>query len=112
MPAERADGSRNGIAVKRLKDKLGTRSVPTAELDFVDAEAYILSSSRPDAGSEARGVKRMMSMVQGSRLGVATMGLGIMRRSFLEAAIYASHREAFGRRLESSTRGHPERGKP
>jgi acyl-CoA dehydrogenase len=42
----------------------------------------------------------MMGMVNGSRLGVATMGLGIMRRSFLEAAIYAAHRTAFGRRLD------------
>lgn len=100
VPAERADGSRNGVRIKRLKDKLGTRSVPTAEVDFVDAEAYILSSPRRDAESEARGLNRMMSMVNGSRLGVATMGLGIMRRSFLEAAIYAAHREAFGRRLD------------
>jgi alkylation response protein AidB-like acyl-CoA dehydrogenase len=100
VPAERADGTRNGIRIKRLKDKLGTRSVPTAEVDFVDAEAYILSNPNRDAGSEARGLNRMMSMVNGSRLGVATMGLGIMRRSFLEAAIYAAHRTAFGRRLD------------
>ncbi len=100
VPAERADGTRNGIRIKRLKDKLGTRSVPTAEVDFIDAEAYILSNPNRDAGSEARGLNRMMSMVNGSRLGVATMGLGIMRRSFLEAAIYAAHRTAFGRRLD------------
>jgi hypothetical protein len=41
----------------------------------------------------------MMSMVNGSRLGVAAMGLGIARRCFLEASIYAAHREAFGRPL-------------
>ncbi|OGO52400.1 MAG: hypothetical protein A2148_05740, partial [Chloroflexi bacterium RBG_16_68_14] len=98
--SERADGSHNGIVVKRLKDKLGTRSVPTAEVDFVDAEAYILSSSKTGAGAEAQGLKRMMSMVNGSRLGVATMGLGIMRRAFLESAIYAAQRQAFGRRLD------------
>ncbi|HXG42920.1 MAG TPA: acyl-CoA dehydrogenase family protein [Dehalococcoidia bacterium] len=98
VPALRADGSRNGIVIKRIKDKLGTRSVPTAEVDFVDAEAYILSSPRADS-SEARGLNRMMSMVNGSRLGVANMALGIMRRSFLEAAIYAAHRRAFGRLL-------------
>jgi hypothetical protein len=38
-------------------------------------------------------------MVNGSRLGVSAMGLGIMRRSFLESAIYAAHREAFGKPL-------------
>jgi acyl-CoA dehydrogenase len=97
--SERSDGARNGIRIKRLKDKLGTRSVPTAEVDFVDAEAYIMSSPRADGGSEARGLNRMMSMVNGSRLGVSTMGLGIMRRSFLEGAIYAAHRTAFGKPL-------------
>jgi hypothetical protein len=97
--SERADGTRNGIRIKRIKDKLGTKSVPTAEIDFVDAEAYILSNPNPGAGSGGRGLNRMMSMVNGSRLGVATMGLGIMRRSFLEGAIYASHRTAFGKTL-------------
>ena len=97
--AERSDGTRNGIRIKRIKDKLGTKSVPTAEIDFVDAEAYILSNPNPGAGSGGRGLNRMMSMVNGSRLGVATMGLGIMRRSFLEGAIYASHRTAFGKPL-------------
>lgn len=100
VPAERADGSPNGIRIKRIKDKLGTRSVPTAEIDFVDAEAYILSNPKGDGDSESRGLNRMMSMVNGSRLGVATMGLGIMRRAFLESAIYAAHRQAFGRRLD------------
>ena len=38
-------------------------------------------------------------MVNGSRFGVAMMGLGIARRSFLEAAIWAHHREAKGRLL-------------
>jgi acyl-CoA dehydrogenase len=39
--------------------------------------------------------------VQGSRLGVAYMGLGICRRSFLEAAIYAAHRRAFSNRIDA-----------
>ncbi len=38
-------------------------------------------------------------MVNGSRFGVALMGLGIGRRSFLESAIWAHHREAKGRLL-------------
>src|SRR5438876_4199364 len=100
VPGERADGSPNGIRIKRLKDKLGTKSVPTAEIDFVEAEAYPLSNPQAASDSESRGLNRMMSMVNGSRLGVATMGLGIMRRSFLEASIYAAHRTAFGKRLD------------
>lgn len=99
VPRTRRDGTPNGVHVHRLKDKLGTRAVPTGEVDFIDAEAYLLAggSSSRDAATDGKGMGRMMGgMVQGSRLGVAFMGLGIARRSFLEAAIYASHRRAFG----------------
>jgi hypothetical protein len=41
----------------------------------------------------------MMEMVNGSRFGVAMMGLGIARRSFLEGVIWAHHRRAKGRLL-------------
>src|SRR5690606_28537876 len=44
-------------------------------------------------------LNRMMEMVNGSRFGVAMMGLGIARRSFLESAIWAHHRSAKGRLL-------------
>jgi alkylation response protein AidB-like acyl-CoA dehydrogenase len=102
VPANKADGSPNGIRIKRVKDKLGTRCVPTAEVDFVDAEAYLIAGERSDVSdaSDGRGLNRMMDMVDESRLGVAIMGLGIARRSFLDAAIYAAHREAFGRRID------------
>ncbi|MGD0946804.1 MAG: acyl-CoA dehydrogenase family protein [Candidatus Binatia bacterium] len=97
LPKRRRDGSRNGIHIRRLKDKLGTRSVPTGEVELRDAEAYLLagSSNVPDG----RGLNRMMEMVNTSRIGVAIMGLGILRRSFLESAIYTARRQAFGKRL-------------
>jgi acyl-CoA dehydrogenase len=98
VPRERADGRPNGIRMHRLKDKLGTRTVPTGEVDFVDAEAYLLAGDGGTA-TDGRGINRMMEMVTESRFGVAAMGLGCMRRAFLEAAIYASRREAFGQRL-------------
>jgi alkylation response protein AidB-like acyl-CoA dehydrogenase len=99
VPKRRADGSRNGVHIRRLKDKLGTKAVPTGEVDFEDADAYLMGAERRDddrGARDGRGINRMMEMVQGSRFGVALMGLGIMRRSFLEAAIYAFHRNAFG----------------
>jgi len=104
VPKHRTDGSRNGIRIQRLKDKLGTRTVPTGEVDFTDTEAYMLAGGGPDGGpdggSDGRGLGRMMEMVTTSRLGVAVMGLGIARRSVLEAAIYAWHRQAFGHLLK------------
>lgn len=104
VPRVRRDGGLNGVHIHRLKDKLGTRAVPTGEVDFVDAEAYLLAGGRSsrDAGADGKGMGRMMGgMVQGSRLGVAFMGLGIARRSYLEAAIYAAHRRAWGNRIDA-----------
>jgi alkylation response protein AidB-like acyl-CoA dehydrogenase len=98
VPRIRRDGSRNGISIRRLKDKLGTRAVPTAEVDFIDAEASLLAGSEGSA-SDGKGINRMMEMVNDSRRTIAVMSLGIMRRSVLESAIFSWHRRAFGRAL-------------
>ncbi len=98
VPRNRPDGSRNGIRIHRLKDKLGTRAVPTAEADFVDAEAYLLSGG--EAATDGRGINRMMEMVNTSRLGIAVMSLGIMRRSCVESVIFAAHRTAFRKTIQ------------
>jgi acyl-CoA dehydrogenase len=103
VPRLRADGSPNGFRIKRLKPKLGTKGVPTAEVSLEGAQAWMARpptgrSERPSGPS--RGINTMMEMVNGSRFGVAVMGLGIHRRSFLEAAIYAAHREQWGQRID------------
>ncbi|MFA5883047.1 MAG: acyl-CoA dehydrogenase family protein [Acidimicrobiia bacterium] len=119
VPRLRDDGSANGFHIRRLKPKLGTRGVPTAEVTLEGAVAWLASersqgsersrsavrsdetgspSERPHGGGG--GLSRMMEMVNGSRFGVALMGLGIHRRSFLEAAIYAAHREQWGQRID------------
>ena len=94
VPRVLEDGSLNGVHIRRIKDKLGTRAVPTGEVDFVDALAYPLA--RDGAPEDGRGINRMMEFVNDSRLAVAAMGAGIMRRVFLEAAIRTTHRHAFG----------------
>ena len=40
VPRRLDDGSLNGIHLRRLKDKLGTKSMATAEMDFLDAVGY------------------------------------------------------------------------
>lgn len=104
IPRLREDGSPNGFTINRLKPKLGTTGVPTAEVSLRGARAWLAGSRGSGdaaAARDGRGVNRMMEMVNGSRFGVALMGLGIHRRSFLEAAIYAARRQAFGHRLDS-----------
>src|SRR4051812_31889927 len=102
VPRELEDGTRNHVTMRRLKPKLGTKSVPTGEVEFHGAVGYALRPRGTDAvaaTSDAGGLNRMMEMVNGSRFGVAMMGLGIARRSFLEATIWAHHRQAKGRLL-------------
>jgi acyl-CoA dehydrogenase len=109
VPRRLEDGSPNGFRIKRLKPKLGTVGVPTGEVSLEGARAW-LAGDEPapdaaavpvDAARDGKGINRMMEMVNGSRFGVALMSLGIHRRSFLEAAIYAAHREQFGRRIDA-----------
>lgn len=94
----RRDGSRNGVRVRRLKDKLGTRSVASGEVEFVDAEAFLLSGEPTgDAGpSDGKGLGRMMELTNAARLGIALFGLGNARRALVESLCYARRRHAFG----------------
>jgi len=98
---ERRDGSRNGIRIRRLKEKLGTKAVASGEVEFVDAEAFLLSGqpSGESAAGDGKGLARMMAMTNGARLGIAMMGLGCARRALVEAMCYARARPAFGRPL-------------
>ncbi len=104
---ERRDGTPNGVRIRRLKDKLGTKAVASAEVEFDRAEAFILAPP-PEAGAErdsseaagdGRGMARMMELTNGARLGIAMMGLGCARRALVESLCYAQSREAFGSEL-------------
>jgi acyl-CoA dehydrogenase len=97
----RRDGSRNGVRVRRLKDKLGTRSVASGEIEFVEAEAFLLSGDAgDDAGpSDGKGLGRMMELTNAARLGIALFALGNARRALVESLCYARQRHAFGEAL-------------
>ncbi|ORJ59183.1 acyl-CoA dehydrogenase family protein [Mycobacterium simiae] len=100
----RRDGSRNGVRVRRLKDKLGTRSVASGEVEFVDAEAFLLSEkpsdpTSPAGPSDGKGLGRMMELTNAARLGIALFGLANARRALVESLCYARQREAFGSAL-------------
>jgi alkylation response protein AidB-like acyl-CoA dehydrogenase len=87
------DGKPNGFSIRRLKDKLGTTSMASAEIDFTDSVAYLV-------GGIDDGFKIMVTgMLNSSRWLNAIGDVGIMRRAYLEAANYAAVRTAFGRRI-------------
>ena len=97
---QRRDGSRNGMQVRQLKDKLGTRFVASGEIEFVDAEAFLMSGNpveeqgrrrpgaRPDDGDDQRGTHRRRALRARLR-----------RRALVESLCYARSRAAFGNTL-------------
>src|SRR5262245_14829125 len=90
LPRRSDDGSLNGIYIRRLKDKLGTKSLATAEVDFKDAIAYQI-------GEPGRGFQHAMDFViNTSRLYNAVGSAGAARRAYLIAWTYAQRRRAFG----------------
>jgi acyl-CoA dehydrogenase len=82
-----------GIRLHRLKDKLGTRAVPTAEVGLHDA--YALPVGDPDGG----GLARMMTLVVVTRLHNAAASAAGMRRGLAYARAYAGVRTVAGGRL-------------
>ncbi len=84
------DGRLNGFAIRRLKDKLGTTSMASGEIDFADSVAYVV-------GDVGDGFKIMVTaMLNSSRWLNAVGDVGILRRAYLEASNYAAVRTAFG----------------
>ncbi len=97
---ERRDGSRNGVRIRRLKDKLGTKAVASAEVELQGAEAYLLAPPPHGEGpGDGHGMAPMMRLTNDARIAIALMGLGCARRSLVEALCYARARETFGRPL-------------
>jgi putative acyl-CoA dehydrogenase len=92
LPRVLPDGSRNGMFVQRLKDKLGTRALASAEIELDGALAGLV-------GEEGRGVPAIIEMVTHTRLDCVLGSAALMRRAVAEATHHAAHRSAFGRRL-------------
>lgn len=83
----------NDQLYRRLKDKLGTISVPTGEVEFTGATAILV-------GEEEAGFRQMAEMLNLERLSNAAASCGIVGRVLLESKIYAANREAFGKPID------------
>ena len=94
VPSHIDDGwsIRNDYDVTHLKEKLGTRGLPTGE---VKLEGTLCHEIAP-AG---QGLKVMMEALGCSRVHNAMGSAGIMHRAYLEALCWTSHRAPFGTRL-------------
>ena len=81
-----------GMEFQRLKDKLGTRSLPSSEVEFRGALGRLV-------GEEGRGVPAIIRMVNHTRLDCLLGATTSLRRGTVEAIHHARHRSAFGARL-------------
>ena len=85
-------GRLNDLRVLRLKDKLGTRQMPTAELALEGTRAHLV-------GPPEHGTRNITPMLAITRLWNAVSAAGYLRRGLALARDYASRRVAFGRPL-------------
>jgi acyl-CoA dehydrogenase len=90
------DGALNDQTYRRLKDKLGTKTVPTGEVELTGATGYLV-------GEPEHGFRQMTTMLNFERTANAAGAVGVTGRALLEAKAHAADREAFGRSLD----GHP-----
>ncbi len=92
VPRWRPDGTRNGMNVQRLKDKVGNKSNASSEVEYDAAWAERV-------GEEGRGVRTIIDMVAHTRLDCVNGSASTMRAALVQALHHTSHRKAFGRRL-------------
>jgi putative acyl-CoA dehydrogenase len=85
-------GSLRNIRVNRLKDKLGTRALPTAELALEGTPARLV-------GGVGEGVRKISALFNVTRIYNAVAAVGGMRRAVALARDYAGRRTAFGKLL-------------
>jgi alkylation response protein AidB-like acyl-CoA dehydrogenase len=93
LPGNKEKEIRNGIIIDRLKWKMGTSELTTAEITFNGAVAYPI-------GPFDRGLANVVGIVLTySRLAVGLSGAASMTRAAREAAKYSEFREAFGQKI-------------
>jgi hypothetical protein len=85
----RPDGSWNGIRVRRLKDKFGTRGLPTAELDLIDTVASPI-------GDLGRGIPKVAAMLNVARLWSTHGAVSGAGQALALARDYAGRRSVLG----------------
>jgi alkylation response protein AidB-like acyl-CoA dehydrogenase len=93
LPGNKEKEIRNGYTIDRIKWKMGTSELTTAELTFNGAVAY-------PAGPLDKGVANVVGIVLTySRLTVGLSAAAFMTRAVREAEKYVSFRDAFGLKL-------------
>lgn len=82
----------NGVRIQRLKNKMGTKTLPTAELELKEMRGYLI-------GKEGQGVKEIVSLVNITRIHNVVSSVGFWGRGLAIARAFARVRITSGRLL-------------
>lgn len=85
----------NGIRIQRLKNKLGTKSLPTAELEIRGARAWLI-------GTEGRGVAEISAVLNITRLSTAAGSVANWSRGLAICRVYSNVRRVRGGLLQDN----------
>ncbi len=91
VPRFRDDGSLN-YTIRRLKDKIATRSVPTGEIELRASDAWLL-------GELGHGIYHILEVLNLSRVANSLGCAALMQRALADAYTFACGREIFGKKL-------------
>ena len=84
-----------GFTVEKKENKLGMRASDTAPLTLVDVRVpheYML-------GAEGEGFKNFMKVLDGGRISIAAVALGLAVGAYDTALAYSQEREQFGKAI-------------
>ena len=85
----------NGIRLHRLKDKIGTKSLPTAELELKGVRAWLI-------GEEGKGVKEISTILNLTRLHTASSSVAYWGRGLQISRAYSKIRKIKGGLLQDN----------
>jgi len=91
------DRNTAGFLAGKKENKLGMRASETAEMVFQDMRI----SDTQRLGEVGDGFKQALSILDGGRISIAALSLGIARGAFEAALKYSKEREQFGKPISS-----------
>ena len=91
VPRRGEDGQLN-YRIRRLKDKIATRSVPTGEIELCQSEGWLL-------GQAEQGIYLILEVLNLSRVANSVGSVALAQRAIADAYSFAERRTAFGKSI-------------
>jgi butyryl-CoA dehydrogenase len=86
-----------GFSIGRLEEKMGLHASRTGELLFDDCRIPLANL----LGPEGEGDRLFLKTLDGGRIGIGAMALGLAQAAYEAASAYAKERQQFGRPIAS-----------